>query len=228
MPARRAGGKAVSSQNLTMVYGAVANDLMQRLGDSQAAQMGPPTSSEDKVKPATNADRVEAWNARNPEATDDAMMRMAMQKYQEHIAGGMPPDKAQRATAEDLTHFRYGQRLKIYTYGTVGFREQVEAAERMAKIAARESTPDPPPPSPTMPSAALTNLTTLGAASRQASVPTGASAPTVAPLDAAAGEAGAVLGQPTGAPPLLPAAPLAPNAPPTTPAPPEYPPGGVL
>jgi hypothetical protein len=152
-----ANGSAAGKPNLTMAYGAVASDLLQRLGDAQAAQMGPPTSSEDKVAPATNEDRVKAWNTRNPEATDEAMLAMAQQKYQEHLQAGMDPEKAQRATAEDLTHFRYNQRLKIYTYGRIGFNEQVEAAERMAKVAARASTPNPLPPPPTMPTAQLTN-----------------------------------------------------------------------
>ena len=136
--------------SLVTVYGSVAEDLMKRLGDSQAAQMGPPTSTEDKVEPATDADRVNAWNAMNPAATDQAMLELARQKYAEHLQSGMDPQKAERATAEDLTHFRYDQRLKLYTYGWVGFKEQVAAAERLAKLAKRETTPDPPAPPPTM------------------------------------------------------------------------------
>jgi hypothetical protein len=137
------------------VYGAVAGDLMQRIGDAQAAAAGPPIS--DEVEPATDKDRAEAWWARRPEATDDAMMQLAQQKYAEHRQAGMDDQKAQAATAEDLTHFRYGQRLKLYTYGQVGFKAQVDEAKRLRRLAARESTPDPEPHPPTMPSAALTN-----------------------------------------------------------------------
>ena len=136
------------------VYGSVAQDLMQRIGDAQAAAAGPPIS--DEVTPATDKDRAEAWWARRPEATDQAMMQLAQQKYAEHRRAGMDDQKAQAATAEDLTHFRYGQRLKLYTYGQVGFKAQVEEAKRLAKLAARESTPNPEPPAPTMPSAAMT------------------------------------------------------------------------
>lgn len=147
------------------VYAAVANDLMTRLGDAVAAQAGPPTS--EPVVPATNDLAVDAWNARNPAATDEAMLQLARQKYQEHVASGMPADVAQRATAEDLTHFRYGQRLKLYTHGQVGYAEQVAEAKRLAKLAAREATPNPPTPPPSMPSAVLTNLqSTPGLAER--------------------------------------------------------------
>lgn len=137
------------------VYGSVARDLMQRIGDAQAAAAGPPIG--DEVAPATDKDRAEAWWARRPEATDDAMRQLAAQKYAEHRRAGMDDEKAQLATAEDLTHFRYGQRLKLYTYGQVDFKAQVAEARRLAKLAAREGTPDPQPAPPTMPSAALTN-----------------------------------------------------------------------
>lgn len=147
--------------HLTQVYGSVAEELKRRIGDAQAAQAGPPTSEE--VVPATDEALVNAWNARNPAATDDAMLALAQQKFQEHLASGLPADVAQRATAEDLTHFRYGQRLALYTYGQTDFAEQVAEAKRLAKLAARQNTPAPPVPPPTMPSAALTNLTTMGA-----------------------------------------------------------------
>lgn len=221
---KRQKGKAAGSPNLTMAYGAVASDLLQRLGDAQAAQMGPPTSTEDKVAPATNADRVKAWNARNPAATDEAMLALARQKYQEHLASGMDPQKAERATAEDLTHFRYDQRLPLYTYGMVGFAEQVEAAERMAKIAARETAPNPLPPAPTMPSAAMTNA---GMAPDETSAivrefpgaPEVPQTPTNLPQT------------PTNLPqtPALPTAmPALPSSPPENPLTPEIPPGGLL
>jgi hypothetical protein len=209
MAEKRVGGmgrsKASSSQNLTLVYASVASDLMQRLGDAQAAQMGPPTSKEDKVAPATTADRVKSWNSRKPEATDEAMMEMARQKYQEHITAGMDPETAQRATAEDLTHFRYDQRLTLYTYGQVGFAEQVEAAARMAKLAARESTPDPLLPAPAMPSAAMTNAAYTPTAMAPELPPT----PTNLPMPMLPGPGiGAPMG---GSQPALPAAP-APSA----------------
>jgi hypothetical protein len=142
------------------VYVTVAGDLMQRIGDAQAAIAGPPIG--DPVEPATDADRVNAWNARNPEATDEAMLQRAQQKYQEHIQSGMPADVAQKATAEDLTHFRYGQRLTLYTYGQVGYTEQVKEAQRLSKLAARTSTPNPPLPPPDQATGALTNLQTMG------------------------------------------------------------------
>lgn len=195
---------------LTSAYSAVASDLMQRIGDAQAALMGPPTSTEDQVTPAGNDERVAAWNARNPEATDDAMLRMAFQKYQEHLAAGMPSEKAERATAEDLTHYRYGQKMKVYTYGTVGFTEQVALAQRMAKLAARESTPEPLPPPPAMPSAAMTNAEM---------------APAAPALDGSSLLEN--LGAPT-APPLAPSPATVPQAPPPAAQPPEIPPGGVL
>jgi hypothetical protein len=147
--------------HLTQVYGSVAEELKRRIGDAQAAQAGPPTSEE--IVPSSEELQVKAWNERNPAATDEAMQQLAAQKYQEHVQSGMPPDVAQRATAEDLTHFRYGNRLKLYTYGQTDFAEQVAEAKRLAKLAARENTPDPPLPPPTMPSAALTNLTAMGA-----------------------------------------------------------------
>jgi hypothetical protein len=74
----------------------------------------------------------------------------------------MPADVAQKATAEDLTHFRYGQRLNMYTYGQVGFSEQVKEAQRISKLAARQTTPNPPLPPPGQETGVLTNLQTLG------------------------------------------------------------------
>ena len=184
------------------VYASVANELMKRIGDSMAIQAGPPVSEE--IVPATNDLAVDAWNARDPAATDEAMLALAQQKYQEHIAAGMTPDVAQRATAEDLTHFRYGQRLKLYTYGQTDYKEQVAEAKRLAKLAARKTTPNPPMPPPSMPSAALTNLTTLGAAPQAASPPS-------VPAPPLGGLGGSVPTQdpPLGAPPS--AAPGAPS-----------------
>src|SRR4051794_33626850 len=122
------------------VFGSVAEELKRRIGDAQAAQMGPPVA--DDIEPAGDDERVRAWNARDPKATDQAMMALARQKYAEHRAAGLPEDKAIKATAEDLTHFRYGQRLAVYTYGQVGYREQIKEAERIAKLAKRDTTPD--------------------------------------------------------------------------------------
>jgi hypothetical protein len=146
--------------NLAAVYGIVAGDLQKKLGDAQAAQAGPPVTQE--ITPVTDADRVDAWNARDPKATDEAMMQMALQKYQEHLAAFGDPEKARQATAEDLTHFRYGKRVTLYTYGAVGYAEQVQQAEQLSRLAKRKTTPDPPPPPPSMPTAALTNAETTG------------------------------------------------------------------
>lgn len=157
--------KPLTTGALTLgeVYGSVAQDLMTRIGDAQAAQAGPPIG--DEIVPATDKDRVEAWHARRPEATDQAMMQLAQQKYAEHRQAGMDDQKAQAATAEDLTHFRYGQRMKLYTYGQVDFKAQVKEAQRLSKLAARDATPDPEPAPPTMPSAALANASPLSASS---------------------------------------------------------------
>lgn len=141
------------------VYANVSADLTRRIGDAQAALSGPPVTSD--IVPATDETRVNAWNARNPEATDQAMLALALQKYQEHLHRGLDPALAQKATAEDLTHFRYSQRLKLYTYGQVSFEDQVEEARRLKRLAERRTTPNPPLPPPTQPSAALTNLQTM-------------------------------------------------------------------
>ena len=146
--------------SLTDVYASVAEDLKQRIGDAQAAQAGPPIT--EALEPATDEKRVAAWLARRPEATDEAMMTMAQEKYAAHRAAGLDEEKAKRATAEDLTHFRYAYRLKQYTYGQIGYADQVKEARRLSKLAARKTTPDPPPPPPTMPSASLTNFETMG------------------------------------------------------------------
>lgn len=154
------------------VYGSVAQDLMQRIGDAQAAAAGPPIG--DDIAIATDADRVEAWWARRPEATDQAMLALAQQKYAEHKQQGMDDQRAQAATAEDLTHFRYGQRLKLYTYGQVGFKSQVEEARRLRRLAARETTPNPDQPPPSMPSAQLTNVQATGQPAAAVAPTTGA------------------------------------------------------
>jgi hypothetical protein len=161
--------------SLTQAYGSVAEELKRRIGDAQAAQAGPPVSEE--IVPATNETLVDAWNARNPQATDEAMLHLAQQKYQEHIASGMPADVAQRATAEDLTHFRYGQRLKLYTYGQVDFTEQVAEAKRLANLAKHTTTPTPPLPPPSMPSSVLTNLQSTPGLAEQLGVPPVGTAP---------------------------------------------------
>jgi len=129
-------------------YAAVAQDLMGQLGDSLAADAGPPTGVE--VVPASEADRVKAWNTPHPEATDQAMWRLAVQKAAEHRAAGLPPDQVERAVAEDLTHFRYRNRQGLYTLGTVSWDEQVREAERLARAAARRE-PEPKPPAPPSP-----------------------------------------------------------------------------
>lgn len=154
---------------LATVYGSVAEELRRKLGDSQAAQMGPPLAED--IEPAGDAERVRAWNARNPRATDAAMLALAAERYAEHRASGLPEDKAIRATAEDLTHFRYGQRVAIYTYGQVDVRSQVAEAQRMKRLAARETTPDPEPPPPTMPSAEATVADVAGDRHRPAPPP---------------------------------------------------------
>lgn len=188
------------------VYAAVANDLMTRLGDSMAIQAGPPIG--DPVEPATDEDRVKAWNARNPAATDEAMLQLAQQKYQEHIGAGMTPDVAQKATAEDLTHFRYGQRLKLYTYGQVDFKSQVEEAKRIKRLAARASTPYPSVPPPSMPSAIQTNLATDPTLAQTLGVPPIPPAPPpaapAAPASLGLTPAPAVPPAPSAAPPLQP------------------------
>jgi len=192
--------------SFAQAYAAVGNDLMQRLGDAQAALAGPPIG--DPVAPATDADRVKAWNARDPQATDEAMRQLAQQKYQEHIAAGMTPDVAEKATAEDLTHFRYGQRLKLYTYGQVGYAEQVKEAQRLAKLAARASTPYPSVPPPSMPSAIQTNLATDPTLAETLGVPPIPPAPPpaapAAPASLGLTPAPAVPPAPSAAPPLQP------------------------
>ncbi|HEX6786965.1 MAG TPA: hypothetical protein VF076_07190 [Acidimicrobiales bacterium] len=198
-------------QTFADAYATVSEQLKQRLGDAQAAQMGPPVASD--IQPAGDAERVKAWNARNPEATDQAMQQLAAQKYAEHTQAGLPQDQAIKATAEDLTHFRYGQRLPLYTYGQVGYREQIKEAERIARLAKRETTPDPEPPTPTMPSASLTNAQMVPAeAAPEPAPPLGmppeavpnGTMPTV-PSDLSAGMQ-AVPPGPPGAPPGVPRA----------------------
>jgi hypothetical protein len=145
--------------SLVSVYGSVAEELKQRIGDAQAAQAGPPVALE--IEPATDEKRVDAWNARRPEATDAAMQAMATERFAAHRAAGMSPEKAEQATAEDLTHFRYGQRMRLYAHGQVSHADQVKEAKRLSRLAARTTTPEPPAPPPTMPSGALTNATAV-------------------------------------------------------------------
>ena len=128
------------------VYASVADELRRRIGDAQAQASGPPASVE--VRAAGDDDYARAWDARRPEATDAAMAALAARKYAEHVAAGMPEDKAERATAEDLTHFRYGQRLALYTHGNVDYADQIKEAKRLARLAekrraAQAEQPDP-------------------------------------------------------------------------------------
>jgi hypothetical protein len=197
-----------ATTSFARAYAAVGGDLTKRLGDAQAALAGPPIG--DKVEPAGDTERAEAWNARHPEATDEAMVHLAVERYQSHRAAGMDEARATRATAEDLTHFRYRNRVKIYTYGMVDFSDQVKEAQRIAKLAQRESTPNPLPPQPDQRTAALTNAQMQGV-ELPAEVPPAPELPLEAP--------GAALGleMPPG-PTVAPAPrsePPAPHAPPT-------------
>lgn len=126
-------------------YAAVANDLQQRIGDAQAAMSGPPASVE--PVPATDADRLKAWQTAHPEATDQAMHALAAQQYPKHLASGRSVAEATQMTAEDLTHFRYRGRLPLYTLGTTTWGEQVKNAEQMKRLAAKDSQDAPSAPS---------------------------------------------------------------------------------
>lgn len=127
------------------VYSAVADDLQRRIGDAQAATLGPPASVE--VVPANDDLRRQRWTEPHPEATDEAMLAFGQEKYQEHLARGLDPEKAQRALAEDLTHFRYRGRVGLYTHGQVGWKDQVKEAKRLKRLAEQE--PDDADDAPT-------------------------------------------------------------------------------
>jgi hypothetical protein len=156
------------------VYATVSQTLLKELGDSLAVEAGPPTSVE--VTPIADPGRAKAWNEPAPEATDEAMLQLAEQRYAEHRASGMDDQKARQATAEDLTHFRYRGRQGIYMNGTVSWAEQVREAERMARVAARHPAPPPPlPPAqlPGVPPMALQAAPPRGPSPAAASLPPG-------------------------------------------------------
>jgi hypothetical protein len=117
-------------------YAVVSTDLMTQIGDALAAESGPPAATE--VRPATERIRMEAWNQAHPEATDEAMWGLAQQRYAEHRQAGMDDQRARRAVAEDLTHFKYRARMPLYTLGTTRWTEQVKEAERLARRSERE------------------------------------------------------------------------------------------
>jgi len=134
LPDDRARAKGVSN-DFALAYAAVADRLRAELGDALAAEAGPPVSI--KLAPRTAELTAKQWNEPHPEATDQAMWALAQQKYAEHLQAGMDDATARRATAEDLTHFRYRGRLPLYTDGTTSWQEQVRNAEQMAKEASR-------------------------------------------------------------------------------------------
>ncbi|MFL5862561.1 MAG: hypothetical protein ACJ780_17595 [Solirubrobacteraceae bacterium] len=131
-------------------YAATAQTLMRQVGDTMAAEAGPPTSVE--VEGVTERQRAAGWNTAHPEATDAAMWQLAQRKYAEHAqaaaAGKMNPEDVVAAVAEDLTHFRYRARQGLYTLGTTSWAEQVKEASRLAKLAARAAPPTTPEPAP--------------------------------------------------------------------------------
>lgn len=122
------------------VYAAVAMDLRRKIGDAQAATLGPPASIE--VVKANDDLRLRAWTEPHPEATEEAMLAFGRQKLQEHLAAGMDPARAQRALAEDLTHFHYRGRARLYTAGNIGWKEQVQAAGQMKRLAEKGDADD--------------------------------------------------------------------------------------
>jgi hypothetical protein len=132
MPAQKARPPTFSE-----AYYTVSREKLSEIGDALAQQAGPPASV--AVTKATDPIRVRAWDQKHPEATDEAMLRVAVQQYQKHRAAGLPDEDARRATAEDLTHFRYRARLPLYTQGTTSWHEQVKEAERLSRLAARKS-----------------------------------------------------------------------------------------
>jgi hypothetical protein len=133
---------AAPAKTFTSVYAQVAQDLQRKLGDDLAAQAGPPASM--PITPITDAKRVEIWNQRHPEATEQACKQLAAQKYAEHRARGLPEEQAIKATAEDVTHFMYRGRQQLYTLGTTTWTEQVAEAKRLARAAAKSDTPAAP------------------------------------------------------------------------------------
>ena len=118
------------------VYATVAQTLLKELGDSLAVEAGPPTTVD--VVPITDPGRAKAWNEPAPRATREAAQALADQRFAEHLAAGMDEEKARLATAEDVTHFIYPARQKLYMNGTVSWAEQVREAERLARTAARQ------------------------------------------------------------------------------------------
>jgi hypothetical protein len=137
---------------------------LSEIGNSLAQQAGPPASLE--VQPLTERDRIKAWNEPHPKATDEAMMQLAVQKYQEHRQKGLPDADARRATAEDLTHFRYRARMALYTQGTTEWTEQVKEAQRLSKLAGKVAEEQPSTTTTTAPG--LPALPALGAAPQAA------------------------------------------------------------
>lgn len=190
------------------VYAAVAQTLLKEIGDPLAAEAGPPASLE--VSPITEPVRAKAWNEPHPEATDRAMMELAEQRLAEHLAGGMDDEEARRAVAEDLTHYRYRNRMRLYTAGTVSWAEQVKEATRLSRTASRHPTPPPP-----LPPAQLPGLPPMAAMS--AGGQTGG-------LSAAGGQTG---GQTGGLPQGLPAGGMPPPPEMQAPPPPGMPPQGM-
>lgn len=178
-------------------YAATAQHLQSELGDSLAAQAGPPTSVE--VTPVSDRQKADAWNTPHPAATDDAMWQLAQQKYAEHRQAGLPEDKAVEATSEDLTHFRYRARQPLYTLGTTSWDEQVLEAKRLSKLAAKQ-TPEPQPAASPPAAAAPAAL----------SAPVGAPGTPPGALTGPPGAPGPAAGLPP--PPGLPEGPLPPPA----------------
>jgi hypothetical protein len=94
--ARAAGpsdAEATLPHSFADAYAATAQTLMRQVGDTMAAEAGPPTSVE--VEGVTERQRAAGWNTAHPEATDAAMWQLAQRKYAEHAqaaaAGKMTP-----------------------------------------------------------------------------------------------------------------------------------------
>lgn len=124
-------------------YAAVAVDLMARIGDTLAAQSGPPVTNEQVA--INDRDRARAWNQRGADEgpdgvavprTDEQAHALAQQRYPLHRQQLGDDDQAVLATAEDLTHFLYPARLKLYTQGNVAYADQIKEATRLSKLAA--------------------------------------------------------------------------------------------
>lgn len=129
--------------NFSQAYYAVSRDKLAQLGDSLAQQAGEPAGIE--VRPATDRVRVRAWDQKHPEATDEAMIALAAQKYAEHRGRGLADEDARKATAEDLTHFKYRARQALYTQGTTDWKQQVAEATRLSRLSSRSrGRPDVP------------------------------------------------------------------------------------